>query len=442
MNDNDNKSKPAKASAGLDPLALLREAMKAVPSVRYALGVVGIGAAVSIVLTLITDYRVAIAGVATMLVFMVLLALFQRLSALESRSFRYPALFVLWTVPALMVAALALVLSSVFFGWPLAWNQGFGGGPAASTKPAATPLAVTLSLARDESPYLARRLTRPPPPVAARYKSATNYPTGYFLWPELDYNLLLFTIHAGEETSPRLFMDRATFLDESDPARRAKNVRVWTMFEALGRRLRPLYKQAGDQHTVLRRLVRTPPKGDAQLGIAFLRVVYPDLRDGDPAAKRAARDTAVHLADSLIPTGAVVTANDDERLDDAVRLLATHRVQPVFDLSTINGVPSRVVTSIRLDVLEVIGAYSALDSGPLTPVDTVIFDLGSKPETLVQPLKTPIKIAANDAVVLRAQLRSKLMFAYLCRLSLLSGDTIVGKSEDFLVDFGFQPPDP
>jgi hypothetical protein len=69
------------------------------------------------------------------------------------------------------------------------------------------------------------------------------------------------------------------------------------------------------------------------------------------------------------------------------------------------------------------------------------FDLGSKPETLIQPLAAPVKIAGNDAVVIRAQLRSSLMFGYLFRFTLLSGEKPVGQSADFYVDFGFQPQD-
>src|SRR5262245_56992150 len=94
------------------PLALLKDAIKEVPSVRYAFGLVGIAAAISIVNGLLGNYRVAVIGTATALGFMVLLLIFQRLSVLDRGHFRFPALILLWFFPLFLVAFFSLLFTS------------------------------------------------------------------------------------------------------------------------------------------------------------------------------------------------------------------------------------------------------------------------------------------------------------------------------------------
>jgi hypothetical protein len=304
--------------------------------------------------------------------------------------------------------------------------------------PSALPLAVTLSLAADDSPYLSTKITNPIESIARRYRTAADFPTGFYLWPELDYNIILFGLRAGEEFFSDQYMEKSDFVDASDEALHPKTMRIWSMFEALGRKLRSV--STDDQLSqILRGLLPSLPADDGQLGIAFLRLVYPKIdRPGEHPS--ATMEMAVRLADQLIPKGAALSPALDDRLNEAVRLLATRRVQPVLNLSVLNGGQAQLVTAAQLEVLEVVGAFSALESGPLTPVDAVQFELGSKPETIVKLLTAPIKIAAEDAIAIRVSLRSKFMFGYLCRLTLLAGDQAVGRSADFFVDFGFQPP--
>ncbi len=338
---------------------------------------------------------------------------------------------------------LLLVLGVIaLVAWQPAWSQRLAawlspGKIADSTSPVA--VSTTLSLAAGESPYLARKITAPIASIAARYKDPAEYPVGYYLWPELDYDIILFTLRAGEEGNSPAYMGKADFLDETDATKRDKRVRIWSMFEALGSRIRVALKEANASGQTLRELLPVTPDDDGQLGIAFLRLVYPRAGDADVSRQKNRLEKAVRLADQLIPPGASLLPAADARLNEAVRLLATHRVQPVLNLSVVNTDRAQVVTAVRLEVLEVVGAFSVLESGPLSPVDTVQFDLGPKPETIVKILAAPIKIAPNDAVTVRLNVRSTFMFGYLCRVTLLAGERPVGQRADFLVDFGFQP---
>lgn len=67
-NDNLQSASPVTA------LSILKEAIKAVPAVRFALGVAGIAAAVAIVYGLISDLRVAVLGPILMFGLMIVLA--------------------------------------------------------------------------------------------------------------------------------------------------------------------------------------------------------------------------------------------------------------------------------------------------------------------------------------------------------------------------------
>jgi hypothetical protein len=178
----------------------------------------------------------------------------------------------------LLLILCALVIASPLSGWPRqlsVWLR-------ASADPGlASPLAATLSLARGESPYLSCKITAPIAPIAALYKSPAEYPVGYYLWPELDYDVILFTLRAGEESEPKVYTEKSEFLDEPDVAKRGKGVRIWSIFEILGQRLRPALDGMDASGQTLRELLSSPPSDDGQLGIAFLRLVYPSAGGQD-----------------------------------------------------------------------------------------------------------------------------------------------------------------
>ncbi len=102
-------------------LSLIRQATRAVPAVRYALGVVGVAAAAAIVIGVVGgDLRVAVFAPLGLLLLMVLLLLFAKLAGEKNIPTLRAALLVMIWMPLLLgFGALVLLAFSIFFGWPL-----------------------------------------------------------------------------------------------------------------------------------------------------------------------------------------------------------------------------------------------------------------------------------------------------------------------------------
>ena len=122
------------------PLGILREAMRAVPSVKYALAVAGVLAAVSIGVKLMADdWRAALIGAICTFLLMVLMVVFARLSTAADKGFAKPILVLTWfSVLLLMVWAVGLT-SSVFAGWPVEGMSISRKSDEATTACASTP---------------------------------------------------------------------------------------------------------------------------------------------------------------------------------------------------------------------------------------------------------------------------------------------------------------
>lgn len=127
------------------PLEFLREAVRAVPAVKYALGIGGVVAAIAIIYSFKIDPRVAFVGTVVMLVLMGVLVVFARMSSLPGYRLAGPALVFTWFVLLLFMATSGSLFSSVFFQKPLdlsSWltgaNAATGADPAASA-PAPAP---------------------------------------------------------------------------------------------------------------------------------------------------------------------------------------------------------------------------------------------------------------------------------------------------------------
>jgi hypothetical protein len=107
--------------------ALLSEAVKKVPSVRYALGVVGIGAAAAIVFGFFQwNAQTAVLGTAIMIGFMVVLLVFASLTRTKSKNIQYAGFVLMWVSVLCFCAVLLALLSSFFFGYPpfpVSWQE-------------------------------------------------------------------------------------------------------------------------------------------------------------------------------------------------------------------------------------------------------------------------------------------------------------------------------
>jgi hypothetical protein len=106
-------------SLNVNPFRVLKEAIKQVPALKYALGVAGIAAAAAIVKSLVSDLRVAVFGIILMVVLMTVLVVFAKLTAIASKDFKLPALVLLWFSLLLVIAVSSLLFTSTFFNWPM-----------------------------------------------------------------------------------------------------------------------------------------------------------------------------------------------------------------------------------------------------------------------------------------------------------------------------------
>ena len=102
-----------------DPISLLREAIRAVPALKFALAVAGLGAVVAIVLGFQLKPSVAGFGVLIVLGLMFVVLVFSRYATTETPSSLGPATILVWFYTITTISATFLFVTSFFFGWPL-----------------------------------------------------------------------------------------------------------------------------------------------------------------------------------------------------------------------------------------------------------------------------------------------------------------------------------
>ncbi len=100
-------------------MSVLREATKAVPSVKWALGIGGLIAVIALVYTFKLDPRAAFVGLIVLLLFMTVLVLFARASTLKSGATFWPALIFTWFALIMFMATAVTLFGSVFFNTPV-----------------------------------------------------------------------------------------------------------------------------------------------------------------------------------------------------------------------------------------------------------------------------------------------------------------------------------
>ena len=119
-----------KQSISLSPWTILQKAIKAVPSLKYALGVLGIVSAIAIIRSFGIDFRIAVFGTITMVVLMTALVVFAALTKVTSPQVSLAALVLMWSFLALTILSAALLFTSVFFSYPKPLSELFGLTPA------------------------------------------------------------------------------------------------------------------------------------------------------------------------------------------------------------------------------------------------------------------------------------------------------------------------
>lgn len=99
-------------------LEILRSAIKAVPALKYALGVAGIAAVVAIVLGFKLKPEVAVFGTLIVLGLMFVLVVFVRYANANNRAFATPAIVLVWFYTLAVVGGTSLFLTHYFLNWP------------------------------------------------------------------------------------------------------------------------------------------------------------------------------------------------------------------------------------------------------------------------------------------------------------------------------------
>jgi hypothetical protein len=101
------------------PLEVLREAIRAVPAVKYALGIAGIIAVIAIVKGFNLDFRIAGFGTIIMLLLMTVLVVFARLTKTAPGPFVVPVAIFTWFAISMTMTVATLLLTSVFWQKPV-----------------------------------------------------------------------------------------------------------------------------------------------------------------------------------------------------------------------------------------------------------------------------------------------------------------------------------
>lgn len=138
----------------LSPLAVYEKAVKAVPSLKYALGVAGVVAAATIALNLSNqDPRRAVLGFIFVLAGMYLLLIFAS-AGKDGDILRGPVILVVWALTILFVLALVLTLSAFATGIPSTLAKLVGAIPADNrdTSAQATVTSPTPAASRATQP--------------------------------------------------------------------------------------------------------------------------------------------------------------------------------------------------------------------------------------------------------------------------------------------------
>jgi hypothetical protein len=151
----------------LNPLTVYRIAVKAVPSIKYAIGVAGVVAAAIIAYNLSNeDPKKAILGFIFTLAGMYLVLMFTSLGKLGT-IVRGPVILIVWALALMFIAPLMLTLYAYATGKPLNWAKLVGAVPAElrTTTAAGSPASIPAPVASPPSPPAP---TPTPTPVPVR----------------------------------------------------------------------------------------------------------------------------------------------------------------------------------------------------------------------------------------------------------------------------------
>jgi hypothetical protein len=112
-------------------LKIIRESIKAVPAMKYALAVAGLLAVVAMAGAFKLSPQRAVVGAVVTLVLMVGMVVFARLTTTAPRHFFLPVQVMMWAFLVVTVGTAFLLFTSAFFHWPRGLHELFDPAPAA-----------------------------------------------------------------------------------------------------------------------------------------------------------------------------------------------------------------------------------------------------------------------------------------------------------------------
>lgn len=175
-----------------NPLSFFREAAKAVPAIRYALGIGGIVSVIAIIFSFRLSPAAMVFGVIIMLTLMMMLVIFARATTLGPRIY-LPALIFTWFTLSLFMVVSTALFTSVFFRWPLDLAVHFTGSSHPSNPPAITSDSVSradagqfkfVSLGFDAN-YVRSKLG-----VPAKQYTKAGFVTDVYVFKDFDVTIL------------------------------------------------------------------------------------------------------------------------------------------------------------------------------------------------------------------------------------------------------------
>lgn len=101
------------------PLLILKEAIKKVPFLKYALGIVGVAAAIAIIKSFeIDNYHIPAISICVFLGLMLLLVIFSKIASSKDNALKYAGYVLIYVTVTIICAVSILFTTSIFFDFP------------------------------------------------------------------------------------------------------------------------------------------------------------------------------------------------------------------------------------------------------------------------------------------------------------------------------------
>jgi len=167
----------------LSPIAMLREATRRVPVVRFAFGVVGFAAAASIIVGFLGSAKTTVILVALTFVGTLLTVVLSRVALAKNKSVRRAGDVLLWAVILFFCIFLGFTVSAFSVGSPRRWGQFIGIEPATNQIDSACHDNIDLMWSRflgnqlSDAVELARQVEKCAPVESANLQGAVAFYT-------------------------------------------------------------------------------------------------------------------------------------------------------------------------------------------------------------------------------------------------------------------------